>query len=109
VPHADTSQPYLQIRYLFTRVACLWPQVLPISKTDSIAAMLPVSQFTDDDFLVMLTETGLIKRTPLSDFETIRSNGLIAIRLRVRSFFLVPLCWPLRMLWWLQSNLKSAC
>lgn len=46
--------------------------------------MLPVSKFTDDDFLVMLTENGLIKRTPLSDFETIRSNGLIAIKLRVR-------------------------
>jgi DNA gyrase subunit A len=62
----------------------LYVQVLPIRKTDSIAAMLPVSKFTDDDFLVMLTENGLIKRTPLSDFETIRSNGLIAIKLRVR-------------------------
>lgn len=57
-------------------------QVLPISKSDSIAAMLPVTEFTGDDFLVMLTKSGLIKRTPLSDFETIRSNGLQSIRLR---------------------------
>jgi len=59
-------------------------QVLPISKTDSVAAMLPVSQFTDDEFLVMLTRDGLIKRTPLSDFATIRASGLRAIKLRVR-------------------------
>jgi DNA gyrase C-terminal domain, beta-propeller len=70
--------------FCWKRALRLSPQVLPIRKTDSIAAMLPVSKFTDDDFLVMLTENGLIKRTPLSDFETIRSNGLIAIKLRVR-------------------------
>lgn len=76
--------------WLFSVQGVLWlhMQVLPISKSDSIAAMLPVTEFTGDDFLVMLTKNGLIKRTPLSDFETIRSNGLQSIKLRVRSALL---------------------
>lgn len=58
-------------------------QVLPIAKTDSIAAMLPVSEFKEDDFLVMLTEKGQIKKTSLSQFANVMSRGIIAIKLKV--------------------------
>lgn len=58
--------------------------MLPISKTANITAMLSVTEFTDDDFLVMLTADGLIKKTPLSRFQKMMSNGLTAIKLRVR-------------------------
>lgn len=58
-------------------------QILPIGKGDSIQAMLPVSEFGEEDFLVMLTEQGLIKKTPLSAFAGIRSTGLIGIKLKV--------------------------
>jgi len=40
---------------------------------------LAVSEFSDDEYLVMLTEGGYIKKTKLSAFANIRSNGLIAI------------------------------
>ena len=64
-------------------MSCLDAQVRPIKKTDSIAAMLPVEKFEDSDFLLMATEKGLIKKTPLSQFQDVRANGLIAMKLKV--------------------------
>jgi len=40
-----------------------------------------VDSFVDDSYLLMLTKAGFIKRTVLSAFSKIRSNGLIAINL----------------------------
>ena len=66
-------------------------QVLPIGKADSISAMLAVSKFANDHFVILLTESGLIKRTPISEFANIRSNGLKAITLAV-SRLPLPAC-----------------
>ena len=57
--------------------------MLPIKKTDSIAAMMPVQQFEAKDYLLMATQEGLIKKTPLSQFSDVRSNGLLAMKLKV--------------------------
>jgi DNA gyrase subunit A len=43
--------------------------------------VIPVSEFSDDEYLVMLTNKGYIKKTALSAFSNIRTNGLIAISL----------------------------
>ncbi len=43
--------------------------------------MVAVSEFTDDEYLIMLTQGGYIKKTALSAFANIRANGLIAISL----------------------------
>ena len=56
-------------------------QLLPIPREEQITSLLAVSEFTDDGVLVMLTRGGFIKRTRLSAFANIRSNGLIAIDL----------------------------
>lgn len=56
-------------------------QMLPITKDEKITSIVPVSEFTDDEYLVMLTQKGYIKKTALSAFGNIRSNGLIAISL----------------------------
>lgn len=56
-------------------------QLLPIPREEKITSMLGVSEFTDDDYLVMLTRQGFIKKTALSAFSNIRTNGLIAISL----------------------------
>jgi DNA gyrase subunit A len=56
-------------------------QLLPISREEKITSIVPVSEFTDDEYLVMLTQKGFIKKTSLSAFSNIRSNGLIAISL----------------------------
>lgn len=78
-------------------------QVLPIKKTDSIAAMMPVQQFEAKDYLLMATQEGLIKKTPLSQFSDVRSNGILAMKLKVAPLsptFPSPSrmhsCWPVK-------------
>ena len=56
-------------------------QMLPISQEEKITSVLSVVEFTEDEYLVMLTRKGNIKKTALSAFSNIRSNGLIAISL----------------------------
>jgi DNA gyrase subunit A len=56
-------------------------QLLEIPRHEKITSVLSVSQFTGDDYLIMLTQKGSIKKTALSAFSNIRSNGLIAISL----------------------------
>ena len=56
-------------------------QMLPIPKEEKITSVLAVQEFTDDDYLIMLTQGGFIKKTALSAFSNIRANGLIAISL----------------------------
>ncbi len=56
-------------------------QMLPISKEEKITSIVPVIEFSEDQFLIMLTAKGNIKKTALSAFKSIRANGLIAISL----------------------------
>jgi DNA gyrase subunit A len=56
-------------------------QLLPIPREEALTSLLAVSAFDDDAVLVMLTSGGYVKRTRLSGFANIRSNGLIAISL----------------------------
>jgi DNA gyrase subunit A len=56
-------------------------QMLPIPRDEKITSIVPVSEFTEDDYLVMLTRKGYIKKTALAAFGNIRANGLIAISL----------------------------
>ena len=56
-------------------------QMLPIPKDEKITSLVSVSEFDDDTYFIMLTKQGYIKKTALSAFSNIRSNGLIAISL----------------------------
>ncbi len=56
-------------------------QLLPIPRDEEITSLLSVTSFDDETHLLMLTKGGLIKRTAVSAFSKIRSNGLIAIGL----------------------------
>ncbi|MDC3064662.1 DNA gyrase subunit A [bacterium] len=56
-------------------------QLLPIPREEKITSIVAVDSFVDDSYLLMLTKAGFIKRTALSAFSKIRSNGLIAINL----------------------------
>lgn len=55
--------------------------VLPIEQDEKITAVVPVSSFTPDLNLIMLTKGGYIKRISLDNFSNIRRNGIIAIGL----------------------------
>lgn len=55
--------------------------VLPIEQDERITAVVPVSQFSHELNLIMLTKKGYIKRIELDNFTNIRRNGIIAIGL----------------------------
>jgi DNA gyrase subunit A len=56
-------------------------QLLPIPKEEKITSIVPVDEFTSEEYLVMLTKGGNIKKTEIAAFSNIRANGLIAISL----------------------------
>jgi DNA gyrase subunit A len=56
-------------------------QMLPVPSGEKITSIISVTEFTDTEYLVMLTQKGYIKKTELSAFSNIRTNGLIAISL----------------------------
>ncbi|KGN48012.2 DNA gyrase subunit A, chloroplastic/mitochondrial isoform X1 [Cucumis sativus] len=56
-------------------------QVLSLSDGERITSIIPVSEFEGDQFLLMLTAYGYIKKVSLNFFSSIRSTGIIAIQL----------------------------
>jgi DNA gyrase subunit A len=56
-------------------------QLLPIPQAEKITSIVSVSEFSEEEYLVMLTGKGYVKKTALSAFSNIRANGLIAISL----------------------------
>jgi DNA gyrase subunit A len=48
---------------------------------DRVAAIVPIREFKDGDFLLTCTRGGTIKRTPLSAYSNIRATGIIAVGL----------------------------
>ncbi|HHW94779.1 MAG TPA: DNA gyrase subunit A [Mogibacterium sp.] len=55
---------------------------LHLNSTERVTAVIPIKEFATDDCLVMVTKKGTIKKTPLSEFDTNRKAGLIAINLK---------------------------
>ncbi|HKI60351.1 MAG TPA: DNA gyrase subunit A [Mariprofundaceae bacterium] len=55
--------------------------LLPVEKDESISATLAVREFDEEFYIVMATKQGVIKKTRLSDFKNIRTNGIIAINI----------------------------
>ena len=56
--------------------------LLEIAPDESVTAVIPVKEFREDRYLVMLTKQGLIKKTDMASYSNIRKGGLIAINLR---------------------------
>lgn len=55
--------------------------LLPISEGEKVTSLLKTSNFEDSKFIVMNTKFGVIKRCKLSDFNSVRKSGLIALNL----------------------------
>ncbi len=56
--------------------------LLKMDRNDKIVAIIRVRKFKPDHYLVLATKNGLIKKSPLSEYENIRSTGIIAQKLR---------------------------
>ena len=55
---------------------------LNLDSGERVTAIIPMRDYNEDDYLVMATLKGTIKKTPIDQFENIRNNGLIAINLK---------------------------
>ena len=56
--------------------------LLPLNQGEKIKAMLKVTAHDDAKYVVFCTKNGIVKKTAISEFENIRSNGKIAITLK---------------------------
>ena len=56
--------------------------IIDIAQDEEISAIIPVSKFNEEEFLFFATRQGVVKRTTLSVFANIRTNGLIALTLK---------------------------
>lgn len=54
-------------------------QLLPDEK---ITAVIPISEYTDGNYLFMATKKGIVKKTHICDYANIRKTGLSAINLK---------------------------
>ena len=55
--------------------------LLPLEADERITAILPISSFEEDKFVVMATRRGTIKKTPLTEYSRPRTSGIIALNL----------------------------
>ncbi len=55
--------------------------LLPLEDGEKINAILPVKEFSEDQFIFFATAQGTVKKTPLSEFANPRKAGIIAINL----------------------------
>jgi len=56
--------------------------LLPINLEDEVTVLLAITSFPSNKFLLMATKDGVIKKTTLGAFASIRRNGIIAMGLR---------------------------
>jgi DNA gyrase subunit A len=55
--------------------------LLPLEKDERVNAVLPVRDFPDNLFVFFATRSGIVKKTPLSEYSRPRANGIWAIDL----------------------------
>jgi len=55
---------------------------LQLGPQEKVSAVLPLTELSDCQYLIMQTRQGIIKKVPLADFANVRRNGLIALKLK---------------------------
>lgn len=56
--------------------------LLQLMPGERITAVIPINTFEEDQYLMMATRKGLVKKTPIRDYANVRKIGLAAISLR---------------------------
>ena len=56
--------------------------LINVEKGESVKSIIAVDEYLDYRYLMFFTKDGIVKRTPISEYESIRQNGKIAITLR---------------------------
>jgi DNA gyrase subunit A len=55
--------------------------IISIEQNELVTAVVAVTRHSEGDYMILATKQGEIKRTALKEFESVRSNGLIAMDL----------------------------
>lgn len=55
--------------------------LINIEPGEQVKALIPTREFNEDEYLVFVTKKGLIKKTKLSEFDSNRKTGLVAIKI----------------------------
>lgn len=53
--------------------------LIALQPNEKIKAIMPVQEFSENEYVVMVTRAGVIKKTALSEFSNVRTAGVIAI------------------------------
>ncbi len=56
--------------------------LINIEAGEKIKSLIPVREFNDNEYLIFVTKKGIIKKTKLSEFESNRKTGLLAIKIQ---------------------------
>lgn len=56
--------------------------LLQLMPEEKISAVISIKEYSEDSYLFMATKTGIVKKTPITDYQHIRKTGLQAITLR---------------------------
>ncbi len=56
--------------------------LITLDPGETVTAIMPIQNFADDAYLLMGTEQGMVKKTKLTEYDTNRTRGLIAINLK---------------------------
>lgn len=56
--------------------------LLQLQPGEKISAVIPINEYRQDQYLFMATKKGLVKKTPIKDYENVRKTGLAAIALK---------------------------
>ena len=56
--------------------------LIPLESDEKVTATIPISEFSEDKYLTMITKRGFVKKTSLDEYDSNRKGGIIAIGLR---------------------------
>lgn len=100
VEHLFVASTHSYIMFLTAKGKCYWLKVfripegdriaqgrsianlLPLDQDDQICAIVPVREFSDDQYLFTATRKGIVKKTKLSAYQNIRRDGIIALKIQ---------------------------
>ncbi len=100
VEHLFVASTHSYIMFLTAKGKCYWLKVfripegdrtaqgrsivnlLPLGQDDQICAIVPVQEFSDDQYLFTATRNGIVKKTKLSAYQNIRRDGIIALKIQ---------------------------
>ena len=56
--------------------------LLQLDGGEHVSAVVPIRDFSENKYFIMVTKSGMIKKTPQMDYKNIRKNGLIGITIK---------------------------